>query len=273
MSKQFNNKLQIEMLRNQLKIALSLIFRDLTVLKKDFWGTLIDMLVWPTTASIVFGYIMPKLTNVAPNYGAFVLMGAIITIATVSALDNATQIISDFENKRVIDYYLTLPISPSLFFIKQAISISLKSLIFTLPIFPLGKIVLLSRFSLANLSLMKFILMYLNINIFIGFFALWVISWVKNETTMIHVWLRLYNPMMWFGGLLFSWIQIYNAIPLISYIMLINPMTYAIEGLRASVLGQVDFLNFWICFFMLLFFTFIVALVSVKKLLIRLDCV
>jgi ABC-2 type transport system ATP-binding protein len=259
--------------QNSFKIFLYLIYRDLLILKKDFWGTFIDMLIWPTIASIIFGYIMPRISNVGPNYGGFVLLGAIITIATVSALDSATQIISDLDNNRLSDYFLTLPISPYLFFIKQAISITLKSLILTLPIFPLGKLLLLKSFSLLHLSFIKFCLMYLCITVFIGFFALWIISWVKHQDAIIHVWLRLYNPMMWFGGLLFSWKQIYEAIPSISYIMLLNPITYAIEGLRASVLGQENFLNYWICLFILLIYTVFIAIISLKLLHRRLDCI
>ena len=261
------------MQKNSFKIFFYLIYRDLLILKKDFWDTFIDMLVWPTIASIIFGYIMPQISNVGPNYGGFVLLGAIITIATVSALDSATQIISDLDNNRLIDYFLTLPISPSLFFVKLATSITLKSLILTLPIFPLGKLLLLKRFSLLHLSFIKFCMMYLCITFFIGFFALWIVSWVKHQDAIIHVWLRLYNPMMWFGGILFSWKQIFETIPLISYLMLLNPVTYAIEGLRASVLGQENFLNYWICLVVLLVYTIFIATISVRRLHKRLDCI
>lgn len=259
--------------KKSIKVLFTLIYKDLVILKKDFWGTFLDMLIWPAIASIVFGYIMPQIANVRSDYGGFVLLGAIITIATVSALDSATQIISDMDNNRMIDYYLTLPISPALFFVKEAISITLKSLILTLPIFPLGKLLLLKKFSLLHLSFIKFCLMYICITVFIGFFALWIISWIKNQEAVIHVWLRLYNPMMWFGGLLFSWQQIYHAIPAISYLMLLNPITYATEGLRGSVLGQENFINFWVCLLVLLIYTFLIAVISIKTLLKRLDCI
>lgn len=258
---------------NQLKIALNLISRDLLILKKDFWGNLIDILVWPTVAAIVFGYIIPSINNMHTQYGAFVLMGAIITIATVTAFDGATQLINDLETKRTIDYYLTLPLSPSLLFIKQACSISIKNIIFTLPIFPWGKFVLYDRFDITHFSLIKFILIYMMINIFLGFFALWLTAWVKNQAAFIHVWLRMYNPMIWFGGQIFSWEQLNNVFPTIGYLMLLNPMIYCTEGLRAAIFGPVGFLNFWLSFCMLTLFTLLFAFLAITGLKKRLDCI
>ena len=257
----------------QIRLALKLIAIDLKILKKDLWGNLIDVMVWPTVASIVFGYILPTVGNFNKNYGAFVLMGAIITIGTVVAFDCATQIVVDFDNKRTIDYYLTLPINSYLLFVKQALSISLKVLLFTLPNFIWGKIVLYDRFDLTNLSIIKFLLIYSSITLFLGFFALWLASWVKNQSAFIHVWLRLYNPMIWFGGQVFSWEQLNRVFPKISYLMVINPITYCTEGLRSAIFGQFGFLNFWFCLFALLVQTLLFAIVSLRWLKKRLDCV
>lgn len=257
---------------DQIKIIKNMLAKDLYIVKKELPGTLIDVMVWPTVASIVFGYIMPKLSSVGEGYGAFVLIGSIITIATVTALDTASQVVSDLETNRIIDFNLSLPINPRLVFVQKALFITLKCMLNTVPIFFWGKLVLGSKFDLSNLSLLKFSIFYPMINLFIGFFAIWIVSWVKSQKTFIHVWLRMYNPMMWFGGQMFSWKQASEHFGLISSLMLLNPITYCVEGLHAAVLGQEGFINFWVCFLMLIIFTFVVGTLGVQNLTKRLDC-
>lgn len=258
---------------DQIKIFLNITLKDLYVIKKDLLNTIIDALAWPTVAAIVFGYIMPKLNNVPENYGAFVLIGAAVTVCMITGLDYAYIIVNDFEDTKLVNFYLSTPIKPSLIFIQKAFSIAIKSCIYSIPIFIWGKVVLLDKFSYEKFSLLKFLLLYPIITIFVGFFCMWVVSWVKNYTVFVHVWMRLYNPMMWFGGQMFSFYQIKKIYPFIAYLMLINPITYCVEGVHSVFLGQDGFLNFWICVAMLSIFTIFMATVSTYKLNKRLDCV
>ena len=43
-----------------------------------------------------------------------------------------------------------------------------------------------------------------------------------------------------------------NFVPNLSYVCLLNPVMYAMEGIRSAVLGSEGYLPFWICFFVML---------------------
>jgi len=260
-------------MQQTFSILKNLLWRDLLLIKKDFRDNFIDMLVWPTTASLVFGRIMPHIAQVDSSFAGLTLLGAIISIIFVNALHHIQLQVTDFEHDRIIDYYLTLPLSSTMVFMKQALSIVLRTYIFGLPLFIIAKLLLPQAFSMATFSFTKFLLMFSAVALFLAFFGLWISSWVRNKDAFIHVWLRMYTPMLWFGGFLFSWQQVHTKLPIASYLMLLNPMTYIMDGLRASMLGQTGFINFWVSFGMLTAQAALFAFIAIRRLQQRLDTV
>ena len=85
------------------------------------------------------------------------------------------------------------------------------------------------------------------LNLFFGFFALWLSSVVKGMTSLNSLWLRYIAPMWMFGGYVYSWQQAYSMSHVVGYISLVNPMIYVMEGMRAAALGNANYLPFWVC--------------------------
>jgi ABC-type polysaccharide/polyol phosphate export permease len=61
--------------------------------------------------------------------------------------------------------------------------------------------------------------------------------------------------------------------PWFAYASLINPQLYIMEGMRAAILGQTGYLNFWLCAGMTLFFSIICGAHAIVKIQRRLDFV
>jgi ABC-type multidrug transport system permease subunit len=57
------------------------------------------------------------------------------------------------------------------------------------------------------------------------------------------------------------------------YINLINPVMFATEAIRSSVLKSDDYLPFWQSILVMIIFTIIFAFLGIRKLKKRLDCV
>ena len=192
-------------------------------------------------------------------------------MAFFESIYGANDLVNDFDNEKVIEYSLILPISAKLVFIKTALSIALDAAVLSLFLVPLGKLLLTNRLMLDNFSIPKFMLIFTTMNLFFGFFGLWIASWAKDGKNFSYVYRRVVNPVWIFGGYQFTWFVLYKAFPQWGFLLLLNPMTYAFEGLRAAILGQTGYLNFWLCVGALWCFTILFACWALLWMKKRLD--
>jgi hypothetical protein len=85
--------------------------------------------------------------------------------------------------------------------------------------------------------------------------------------------MRFVYPLWVFGGYQYSYAVLANKNPWFAYISLINPQLYIMEGMRAAILGQEGYLNFWLCAGMTFFFSIICGIHAIFKIKRRLDFV
>lgn len=207
------------------------------------------------------------------HFSVFIAIGAIVSCSFWDVWANTTTFVSDIEGEKTINYFLTLPMPNVLVLIKQVISYALKAGIPTLIILPLGKLFLWNRMNLSNFSMLKFALFYVLINIFTGAFSLFITSCIKDLHHMAKVNMRFLFPLWFFGGTNYSWQMLNKLSPTISYCSLLNPLIYAMEGIRAAVLGQTGYLPYWICVLALTSFTVMFGWLGIARLKKRLDFV
>lgn len=260
------------MLNNYLAIMRHLVHRDLRVFKGEFWGKFIDTGLLLFTTVMIFGYVLPTY-GIGTDYGPFLLVGVIAGFGFFEVMGKVSMMIADLEGDRTILYTLTLPLPSWLVFIYIAVSWALLSSIMGLLMFPLGKLLLFSQFTLAKMSFLKLPLIFILSNLFFGFFALWLVAVLKRMSNLAHLFVRVINPMYSFGGWWYSWMAISTISPIIGYLHLANPLLYVMEGMRAATLGQEGYLPFWISFTALAAFTIVIAWDAIRRLQKRLDCV
>lgn len=256
-----------------IKLFCWLLWRNLRVLKEDFLNNVIDAMVVPATFIIVGGYILPYL-GMPDTYGSFMILSSLVLMcSTATTWRGASHLISDIVGDKAVSYELTLPIPSWLIFVKYAVAYALDSMFLNVLTLPLGKLLLWNKFSLDQMSIPKFIIVYASANLLFGFYGVWVASWVKGMQGFTRYWMRYGAQLMFFSGFQFSWAILYKAIPLLANINLLNPFVYAFEGVRASVLGQAGSLNYWICLGMIWFFIVLFALLTKGNFKKRLDYV
>lgn len=254
-----------------LRIYKSLFERDLIVARKDFFSDVINLVTWPTSLTITFGYVLPAVGQDA-YYGAFLLIGALATTYFYLAVGFGSALVNDFETLRYIEYQMVLPLSSYRFlFWQRVLMFALHSTILSIPLLPVGKLLLGSVLDLQYFAPFKFMAIMLLSGIFFGFFALWLASWVPDNRAFSSVWRRIYTPMQLTGCYWFSFATAYKVFGLYALIGLLNPLTLMTEGIRAAVLGQTKYLSYWGCFIGLLMYVFLFASYSFYKLKKRLD--
>ena len=247
-----------------------LLWRNIIILRQNIFGKLIDAFVWSTNYILINSYIMPYF-GVNQEYGSFIWVGTIVSMAFFESIYCANDLVNDFDNERVIEYSLVLPLSARLVFTKVALSIALDAAVLSIFLIPLGKILLLNKLILSSFNVFKFLIIFISMNLFFGFFAVWIASWAKDGKNFTYVYRRVVNPIWIFGGYQFTWLVFYQAFPHWSTVLLLNPLTYAFEGLRASILGQMGYINFWVCVGALWIFIFIFAFWGLAWMKKRLD--
>lgn len=249
-----------------------LLWRDIFVLKNNIIDKLIDAILWSGTNILISNFILPAF-GIEPRFGLLIWVGTIVTMSYYEAGYAAQELVADRDGNHHIGYLLTLPLPSWLLFIKIACGIALNCMLLSIFMVPLGKIILGDALNLASFSIFKFTLIFVAINFFCGFFGIWIFSWAKSTTRFSEVWRRVMNPLWSFGGYQFTWFIFHQTFPRLALVGLLNPVTYAFEGLRSAVLGPDHFIPIWICFAMLVFSSVVLACWALAWLKKRLDYV
>jgi ABC-type polysaccharide/polyol phosphate export permease len=229
-------------------------------------------LLWSAINIGVFAYIMPT-RGVSADYGSFIL----ITIASIQGffipVHNVILLVSDMNDQGSnLHYELTLPTPQSSVFVKYALANAYQGFITTILMIPFGKILLWNSFSFQYFSFFKFYGLLILICLFSGFFSLFLASRIHDLFKISNMWQRIIFPLWFLAGFQFSWSNLYEISPLLAYINLLNPLTYALEGGRAAALNPALSLPYWNCVCMLLLFTGLFGYLGVVNLKKRLDC-
>ena len=262
----------LKKIKSHTSVFFKLLKTDLLIFSKSMISGWIDTSIWVIVLLVIFTYIFPQL-GMRKDFGAFFLVGGIASCCIFEIFSSAVAVISDLNNKQKISYRLTLPISSSLIFTGIAIFNACKSTFLSIIILPLGKLILGNKLNFTNLSIIKFVLMFFSINIFVGFFSLFMTSITDKVENIRSIWVRIIFPLWFLGGAEFPWQAIYSISPKIAYSCLFNPLLYPMEGIRAAVLGQAGFINFWYCFAMIWTSCIIFGWIGISRMKKRLDVV
>jgi hypothetical protein len=240
-----------------------LLWRDIVVLKKNLPNRILDAFLWSGTNIMISSYILPAF-GIESKFGLLIWVGTIVNMAFFEAGYAAQELVTDRSGNNHIGYLLTLPIPSWLILIKLGCGVALNCFALSIFMLPLGKLILQDKLDLSLFSFFKFVLIFLAINLFCGFFAVWIFSWAKSTSRFSEVWRRVVNPLWAFGGYQFTWLVFHQTFPRASLLTLLDPLTYAFEGLRASILGQTGLIPFWFSFFMISTFTGLLAVCAIK---------
>ncbi len=258
--------------RTTFYIFIQLIKKELISFKKSYFSKLFDTCFLFFTNIMVFCYFMPQ-EGVREGYASFFLIGAIAGFGFIEIVGKISVFIADIQGHRTIYQSLITPIPSYLVFFAFATYWALTSFLLSIVLFPLGKILLFNQFDLNTISYPRLLLIFITIHFFFGFFALWLASVLKRLSNLNSLWLRYIAPLWMFGAYFFSWHTAYDLNHSVSYILLMDPMVYVMEGMRAATLGPKGYFPFWVSETVLLGFIFICGFFAIKNLKNQLDYV
>jgi hypothetical protein len=253
-------------------ICRELVRCDLAIFRQLIIDKIIDLSVWASISIFVNGYIMPYF-GVIEGFGLFQFGGILAAVGIFELYTTVMDLVLDFEGDRIIDYRLTLPIPSWMALLSKVIYYALTYFILALCMIPVGKICLWNQFDLMQVNYLKLILALIFQSLLCACCSIFIASWIENMGKLGTVWSRFIFPMWFMGGFAFSWKALYSVWPALAWIDLVNPMIYVTESTRVAILGQENFLNFWLCLVAITFFSVLCFVVGMSKIKKRLDYV
>ena len=266
-------RMQTSMNNNIYKTFLAVLHKDITIFNKRWIHRSIDALVWTLSVIFVAHYIMPLFGVVDKQYGTFCLIGNLAVWGLLEMLTSIAMFLGDLQGEKTITYYISLPLPSHLLFIEQAMASCYRSMASSILILPLGKLILGDNLILSNIHWPRFILAFFIINLFYGFFTIFVASYVSDLSALTMVRSRIMFPLWFLGGFQFPWKMLHSVCPTMAYMNLCNPVIYVMESIRSTALPAEQFLPFWNCIGMLILFSVASGYFGIRKLKKRLDCI
>lgn len=223
----------------------SLLKTDLYLFKKTIKDKLINALTWSSCNMIISTYFL-QLFGMSENFGVFQFGGQIISLIGFEIYSQLFNFISDLEGNKHINYHLTLPISNWLLFVKYTVFSMINNIVLCLATIPVSKLILWNKLELASINWPLLFLAIIAASIFFAAFTLFLSSIVKAVYQIENIFCRILLPLWMFGGFQFSWKGVHALSPILSYLMLISPYTFATEATRSSIMGSANFIPYWI---------------------------
>jgi len=256
---------------HNIRILSYLLMRDAIVLKKTLIANIINSIIWPVSIALSYGYVVSTI-GLDPRVTVFILVGSVFVIMFYSIYEYAFVLVHDIDGNRDINFELSLPLSTDLIIIRYALAFVLNTFFLVIPIIFVIKLTLYKYFDMAQFDSGRFVMITLMSLLVLSFQMLLMVGLVSRERFRT-VRIRFFEPLMYLGGMFFSWHMLYSVSPRLSYLALINPATYMMDGFRCSIFGQEGYLNFWLCMSMLVVHLVIFIAAALHTLKKRLDYV
>lgn len=247
--------------------------RSFMASKNGIFDKIINQWVWASLNIVIFQFVMPNV-GMPDNFGVFMALTLPASAAFFASINCMYGLLYDVTNEGShLQYELTLPVPQWLAFAKYGIDSATQSFIISGCTFPLCYGLLHQYMQISLIGCIKLYIALFVTSIFSGFFALFIVSFTKDFFHGLdNVWIRVIFPMWFLGGFQFSWYTIYTLSKPLAYIALCNPLTYALEAGRASMILTSSSLPYAYCLIALITATIIIGFIGIQLLKKRMDC-
>lgn len=239
---------------------LQLLWRDLWVTLRT-WQTFLAMtLVQPIFFLFIFGRLLPMLGQANAGYGVLFLPGIISLTTVLTAMQAVSMpLVIEFGYTKEIEDRLLSPMPVWMVGIQKMVFASIRGLIAGAMIVPLGRLILGSGFSISFEYWWLLIIVAVLASLVGAGLGLTLGTFVQPSQIGLMFSVIL-TPMLFTGCIYFPWAML-DKLRWFQVVTCINPITYASEGFRASLVPNMPHMPVWFIivglFVFLSFFTYL----------------
>lgn len=230
-------------------IMCAMIRKDIFLLKNKTVDVLVNSAIVLSIELITWCYLYPLIGMpkdlILPMFVGWPLLNIMINLGYCFSMKYTLGAL--YTGYGFMEYDLTLPLPTSYILTHYIVSFLIEACVSTLPLIIGGLSVLSYMGSAYTGSLFLFCIIYVATLIILGITFLALSFWYPNQWFENNLWPRRIGPLITFAAIFAPWTKIYAFSKPIGIIMLLNPLTYVTEAMRAALLGNDGFIPLWIC--------------------------
>ena len=225
-----------------LTVFSALLRRDVRVARKELPFFLVRTIMQPVLFLTVFGFLLPKMGMVRGGYQTALLPGILAVSLAMSAIQSvALPMVQDFGWTKEIEDRLLAPVATWVIAAEKIVAGVLQGMIAALFVLPIARLIM---GPIANLTFGHFgdvlVVTVLGAAAFSAL-GMWLGTGIAPQQIglMFSV---IVAPMMFFGCAYYPWRGL-DAVPVMKYVVLINPLTYVSEGMRGALTPELPHMS------------------------------
>lgn len=212
--------------------------RDVKVTGREFVPFLLQALMQPLFFLFIFGKVLPGIGLAAGDFAALMLPGIVALTGMIAAMQGVTlPLVLDLGYAREIDDRLLSPLPVWWVALEKVIFGAMRGVIASSVIFPLGWLILGNGFAVRSDRIPILIGMVLLTGCVGSTIGLLMGTVIKPDQISLMFTL-IFTPLLFTGCTYYPWGALHN-IRWFQVLTLLNPLTYASEGLRYSMVPPI----------------------------------
>jgi len=219
------------------RVFLALLMRDVIVVRRELPFFLLRTAMQPLLFTIVFGFLMPRMGFMQRGYSAALLPGVLaVSLALAAVQSVALQMVADFGFTKEIEDRLLAPIPTWLVALEKVVSGTIQGGIAASIVLPLARLIMgpIPGLSPEHVGLVIVVTVFGALTFSV--MGLYLGSVIEGQQIGLLFGIVV-APMIMFGCAYYPWRGL-EAVPVMKYAVLLNPLTYVAEGLRAVLTPQ-----------------------------------
>jgi len=246
------------------KTFIAMLARDAHVARRNAIQLFLQTFLQPLLFVFIFGRVMVGSGYLPPAYKSLLLPGIIaISMVFTGIWAVAMPLIAEFQWTREIEDRLLAPIDITWIAIEKVIAGMLQALVAGLIVIPLAWLVLRHGVEINIGTPFTFILIIVLVATFSACGGL-ALGCSINQQHIGLMFGMVITPMIFFGCTYYPWSAL-DKFPILQKGVLINPLVYASEGLRAMLVPRFPHLSTIAVLLALLFFDILLLVVGLRQ--------
>jgi len=215
-------------------VFFALLRRDIRVARKELVFFLVRTTMQPLLFLVVFGYLLPKMNFLGKGYQTALLPGILAVSLSLSAIQSvALPMVQDFGWTKEIEDRLLAPIPTQLVAAEKIVAGVVQGFIAAAFVLPIARLVMgpIPELTLSHGG--EVLLIVLLGSLAFSSLGMWLGTAIAPQQIglMFSV---IIAPMLFFGCAYYPWRGL-DVVPVMKYLVLINPMVYVSEGMRGAL--------------------------------------
>jgi ABC-2 type transport system permease protein len=235
----------------QLETFAAMLARDLRVLRRQFGQFLLRTIMQPLLFVFVFAYVFPKIgqgfsSEHAASFTTILVPGLIAVSINFQGIQSvAIPLVQEFSVSKEIEDRVLAPVPVWAVALEKIVAGAIQAIIAALVVFPIVDLVhargAAPVIHVHNWALFVFALVFSSLLAASGGLLIGTMIEPRKITLLFSV---IVLPITFLGCVYYPWATL-SAIPWLKYLVLLNPLVYMTEALRASLTPQLPHMPVW----------------------------